>query len=311
MLMEHRWIAKALVQKAVSKTGASGAYHFAQRMIGGLRNFHPNQRIGYAGLIAADIGPDKLDGATVVEVGTGWAPIIPIGLHLLGARRIISFDLTMHLLPEMTLQAIPAMRECLPDLALRSGLPLPTLEERLANLLSCDLQTVYKRIGFEYRAPSDFTRSDIAPGSIDLLYSNLVFEHVTPTALTGILNHSRGILKPDGLAWHCVDYTDHYAHTFKDLSLINFLRYGERTWNAIGQSDIHYQNRLRKSDYVQAFVEAGFEIAREEDQMGVSEAHAREAPLAERFATRDLSDLTCTSSRFVLRIDPTPRSTVA
>ena len=303
MLTEHRWIAKALIQKAVSRTGMLRAYHLAQRVGGRLRNFDPSSRLVEAGLMAADVGIDKLTGSTAVEVGTGWAPIIPIGLHLLGARRILSFDLTAHLMPEVTLAALPKINECLPDFSAHSGVPLPALKDRLSQLLeSRDLDTLAKKIGFEYHAPLDVTQSAIEPQSVDLVYSNLVFEHVTVKALNSILAHSRRILKSEGLAWHHVDYSDHYAHTFKDLSLINFLRYGERRWNMIGQSDLHYQNRLRKSDYVRAFRAAGFEVAHCIDNFGVSEEQARRIPLAEPFAQCELSDLTCTSSRFVLRI---------
>jgi hypothetical protein len=46
VLMERRWIPKPLIQKAVSKTGMLRAYHFAQRVAGGLRHFDPSDRIG-------------------------------------------------------------------------------------------------------------------------------------------------------------------------------------------------------------------------------------------------------------------------
>lgn len=301
MLREHRWVAKAMIQKAVSKTGMIGAYHLAQRLVGGLRHFQPSERMVYAGMIAQDVGLNKVQGTTAVEVGTGWVPAIPIGLHLLGVQRVLSFDLTAHLMPEVTLGALQAIEACLPDLSERAGVPLADLQERFRQLTARDFLTLSSQIGFEYNAPLDVTTSAVAPQSVDLIYSNLVFEHVTPEALKAILEHSRRILKPEGVAWHHVDYSDHYAHTFKDLSLINFLRYDERTWNLIGQSDLHYQNRLRRSDYVHAFEAAGFEIVKAIDQLGVSEAQAREAPLAEPFSRCELADLTCTSSRFVLR----------
>jgi SAM-dependent methyltransferase len=296
--MEHRWIAKALMQKAVSKTGMLRAYHFAQRVAGGLRHFDPSDRIVYAGMIAADVGLDKVVDATAVEVGTGWVPIIPLGLHLLGVRRILSFDLTVHLMPDLMLQSLTQMGACLPDLARQSGIPLSLLQERFAQLVPQDFDALARQIGFEYHAPLDVARSAIPTHSVDLVYSNAVFEHVTPQALTSILEHSRRILKPGGLAWHNIDYSDHYAYTFKDLSLINFLRYKEGFWSMFGQSDLHYQNRLRRSDYVRAFEAAGFEVVHAIDDLGLSEADARKAPLAKSY---DLLDLTCTSSRFVLK----------
>jgi hypothetical protein len=300
MLREHRWVAKAMIQKAVSKFGLLRAYHLAQRIAGGLRHFHPSERIVYAGMMASDVGLDRLQGATAVEVGTGWVPMIPIGLHLLGVQRVLSFDLTRHLMPDMTVRTLAEVPGCLPNLAEQSGLPLGTLQERFSRLPR-DFDALARQIGLEYHAPMDVTQSDIPAQSVDLIYSNLVFEHVTPEALTSILIHSKKILKPGGIAWHHIDYSDHYAHTFKDLSLINFLRYSQSTWNAIGQSDLHYQNRLRKSDYVRAIEATGFEVVRCIDQMGVTKETARKTPLAEPFNQRDLSDLTCTSSRFVLR----------
>ena len=152
----------------------------------------------------------------------------------------------------------------------------------------------------ELITPCDVTKSDIAPHSVDLVYSNLVFEHVTPTALAEILAFSRRILKPGGRAWHHIDYSDHYAQTLKGLSLINFLRYGERTWNIFGQSVLHYQNRLRRSDYLRAFESAGFEVVQVIDNVGVSEDEVRKAPRAKRFASHEVADLMCTGSRFVL-----------
>lgn len=300
MLKEHRWIAKALVQKAISKTGMIGAYHFAQQAAGKLKHFSPRIGVDYAGLIGADIGMERIQGSTVVEIGTGWVPVIPIGLHLLGVKRILSFDLTKHLLPDLTMKVLRAVGSCLPDLAQGSGVPLPVLQDRFESLVSArGMYVLAKRSGFEYRAPCDVTTSNIEPHSVDLLYSNLVFEHVTPKALAEILAFSRRVLKPGGRAWHHIDYSDHYAHS-NDLSLINFLRYGERTWDAFGQSALHYQNRLRRSDYVRAFESAGFEVVRAIDHIGVSEAQAREVPLAKRFASRHVSDLMCTGSRFVL-----------
>lgn len=282
----YRWMAKAMVQKAVSATGTVPLYHWAQKRAGRLKNFHPKGRIEYAQMIGADIGLERVQGATVVEIGTGWVPIIPMGLFLLGARRILSYDLTRHLLPDVTMQSVRQLPGCVP--------PSAKLEALLA---APDFAALARIMGLEYNAPADVTASDIPPGSVDVVYSNLVFEHVTPQALTAILEHSRRILKPTGVAWHHVDYSDHYAHTFKDLSLIHFLRYSDRAWNWLGQSSLHYQNRLRRSDYVRAFEAAGFKVGSVQDVHGVSEAEALAAPLARPC---DLPDLTCTSSRFVL-----------
>lgn len=298
--LQHRWIAKALLQKTVSHLHLLPAYHLGQQIGGRLRHFHPSSRIEYAGKLAADIGREHLDGASVVEIGTGWVPVLPIALHLLGVREIHSFDLTRHLMPELTLRALRRMPECLPDLARRSGAPLAELERRFAPLADvARFEELTERIGLHCHAPQDVTRSAIGPESIDVIYSNLVLEHVTPEALTSILAHSRRILKPEGRCWHNVDFTDHYSHTHRGLSAINFLRYSDGFWNVIGQNDILYQNRMRRSDYLKAFEAAGFEVVRAIDHADSTGGIGR-VPLSRRFAAYPVEDLACMSARFVL-----------
>lgn len=298
MLTEHRWIAKALVQKSVSKAGLLPVYHRAQRIAGRLKNFHPHTRIEYAGKLAADVGLAKLDGAVMVEIGTGWVPIVPMGLYLLGAREVHSFDLTRHLQPDLAMRSVALLPDCFSDLERRSGCPAYRIVRRHAELAGCmNWMEVSERMGFHYSAPEDVTRCGLPDGSVDIVYSNLVLEHVTPSALEEILSKAHRILKPGGVCWHGIDCTDHYAATHKGLSPINFLRYGERFWSLIGQNDILYQNRLRRSDYLRAFSNAGFEVEK------IVESHLKDcsaAILSDRFKQCDEKDVSCLSMRVVL-----------
>jgi len=102
----HRWIAKAVIQKTASKLRLLPMYHCAQQLAGRLKNFHPRTRIEYPGKLAADIGLERLQGATAVEIGTGWVPVMPIALKLLGVRTVYSFDLTRHLQKMITMRAL-------------------------------------------------------------------------------------------------------------------------------------------------------------------------------------------------------------
>src|SRR4029077_3572224 len=235
MIREHRWIAKALAQKSISRLGLLPLYHRAQQIRGRLRGFHPDLRIEYAGKLAADIGLERLLNATVVEIGTGWVPVVPIALNLLGARLVHSFDLTRHLLENLTLRTLGLFPECLAELARRSGAPCEELRNRLTRIgMPHSFQRLCEAIGFVYHAPLDFTHSALAAESVDVVFSNLVLEHVTPAALVGILRESRRILRPGGVCWHNIDFTDHYAATLVGLSHTNFLRYSDWFWNAVG-----------------------------------------------------------------------------
>jgi SAM-dependent methyltransferase len=302
MIREHRWIAKALAQKSIAKLGLLSLYHRAQLVGGRLRNFHPRARIEYAGKLAADLGRAHLEGASVVEIGTGWVPVVPMGLALLGAREVLSFDLSRHLLPELAMRAVGLLPECLGELARRAGAPLDELTLRYARLGSCaSWGELAERMAFRYHAPADVTQAAIPPASVDIVYSNLVLEHVTALSLDAILSHSMRILRPGGRCWHNIDYTDHYSHTHAGLSAINFLRYRETFWRAVGQNDILYLNRLRRSDYLAAFARAGFAVESVNDHyLDESELLAPRL-LDERFAGYPSEDLRCGSSRVVLR----------
>ena len=302
-LAHHRWIVKALAQKTLSAMHLLPLYHHGQQWAGRLRHFHPNARIEYAGKLASEVGLSKLAGARVVEIGTGWVPVVQMGLHLLGAASIESFDLSRHLRPEPTMRAARLLGDCVPDLARRSGADARALESRVAALRAApSFESLLETMHFHYHAPADFSQSRIPAQSIDIVYSNLVLEHVTPEALRQILKESRRVLKRDGCCWHAIDYTDHYSHTFHGLPHLNFVRYSRRFWNAIGQNDILYQNRLRRSDYARAFAESGFVI---ESCRDFTVPRPAGLPVHADFARYDESDLTCAASRFVLRVvDP-------
>lgn len=298
MLTAHRWIPKAIAQKALSGLGMLPLYHRAQQIGGRLKDFHPNSRIEYAAKLAVDIGLEHLDGANVVEIGTGWVPVVPIALHLLGVRSIKTFDLNPHLQPELTMHALKLFPECLEELAKRSGASIYELERRM-HLLSAarTFQDLTQLIDLSYHAPEDFSGAGLEADSVDIIYSNLVLEHVTPEALIRILRESHRVSRPGARCWHNVDFTDHYSHTHRGLSHINFLRYSESFWNRIGQNDILYQNRMRRSDYVRLFKRAGYEIVNEDRYY----ADAIDVPLSEPFRLYDRDDLFCPASRFVLQ----------
>lgn len=298
-LWDHRWLAKAMLQKGISRLGLLPVYHRAQRSIGRLKDFSPSSRIEYAGKLAADVGLHRLQGAIAVEIGTGWVPVVPAGLHLLGVRSVYSFDLSRHLQPDMVAPMVRQLVNCVPDLVRRSGASAGTIHERLRALGSDDPDDLLRQMGFSYHAPTDFSRSGLAAGSIDIVYSNLVLEHVTPGALGEILREARRVLKPGGLMWHNVDFTDHYSHTFTSLSPMNFLRYGQGFWD-VASNDILYMNRLRRVDYARAFEDAGFECVKElQYQMTADEPMVKVHP---DFARYPEDELRCKACRFVLRL---------
>lgn len=306
MLRDHRWVAKATAQKVLSYPSLLPIYHKLQQFSGRLKNFHPADRVQYAAKLATDIGLERVKDADIVEIGTGWVPVVPMVLHLMGAKSIQSFDLNKHLQDNLTIECLKKLNECFGELAKRCAADMDTSLEWWKKWMTlratCDhfgYNAIFKRMNFTYHAPVDFTESPIHSESVDIVYSNLVLEHVTPDALVDILDESHRILRPGGVAWHNIDFTDHYAATHKGMTHVNFLRYSDKFWNKVGQNDILYQNRLRRSDYLKAFTKAGFEIENIHDHWSPVNLHG--VPLAPRFKFSEKGDISCTSSRIVLK----------
>jgi len=125
-----------------------------------------------------------------------------------------------------------------------------------------------ERYGIAYRAPFDVAESKLDDKSVDGCISTNTLEHVPRRDIVAIFDEVHRILKDDGIVSVKIDYTDHYAHTDRGISLLNYLRYDEQEWRTFNHR-CHYQNRLRHSDYIRIFEAAGFSTV--EEYLGFSE----------------------------------------
>lgn len=151
-------------------------------------------------------------------------------------------------------------------------------EVRLSSLHA--LEPLY---GIRYLAPADARATGLEPGSIDLVCTTSVLEHVPPPALEQIMRECHRICHERSVLSHVVDYTDHYAHTDPSIGEFNFLRFTDREWSRFSPA-LHYQNRLRHFEYAEIFRRAGFRVIREETNVaGSGPADLAAVPLAGRF----------------------------
>ncbi len=117
--------------------------------------------------------------------------------------------------------------------------------------------------GIEYRAPYDATKTDFEDKTLDACISTNTLEHIPKESITSIFDELYRTLKDDGIVSARIDYSDHYAHTDKTISLFNYLKFDENTWKRYNHN-CHYQNRLRHYDYVKIFNKCGFVVIEEE-----------------------------------------------
>jgi len=127
-------------------------------------------------------------------------------------------------------------------------------ERLLTDPLDDSLRRFY---GIRYLAPADARHTDLASGSVDLVCTTSVLEHVPVDVLAEILRECHRICNDRSVMSHVIDYTDHYAHSDASINIYNFLRFSEADWARYNPA-IHYQNRLRHFEYGQLFANARF-----------------------------------------------------
>lgn len=227
-------------------------------------------------------------GGVVMELGTGWLPTVPLLFHLAGARRLILTDVQR--LMDATTRA-EAKRVVLANEDLVRGplgLSPAAFRERLERMPACD-----------YLVPWD--PAALPEGSVDVLISRTVLEHIPAPVLEDYAGAFRRILRPGGVMCHLIDNSDHWQHHDRRLGRLHFLRYDDdwRWWLLCLR---RYQNRLRHSDYLALFARHGWQAAAalgEPDAASLRDLAT--LPLAPRFRFYAPEDLAILTSLLVLR----------
>ena len=81
----------------------------------------------------------------------------------------------------------------------------------------------------DYKAPfalEDFPEDE----KFDLCITTNTFEHFKKTELVYFLKILKKILIKNGKISSVIDYSDHYSHTDKNISNLNFLKYSNEEW---------------------------------------------------------------------------------
>jgi hypothetical protein len=203
---------------------------------------------------------------TVLEIGAGRDLAMPLSLRKAGISHVIASDINR-------LARIGLINSAAKRLIGKSFEGFDELDQ----------------FGITYLAPHVLSGSD---GSVDCSCSNEVLEHVPAERLLDLLKALRAVTK--GLTVHSIDYSDHYARSDQDLSRLNFLKYSSDGWRRFN-SRMQYVNRLRHSDYLQLFENAGFRIVEESSIQGVPP----HGDIAHEFCHYEPSDLFAVKGRIV------------
>ena len=196
----------------------------------------------------------------VVEQGTGWHGFDLVLFHLGGARRILTYDTTPWLRPDLlrrnaeVLAASPDIvkrwRGCVPE-------GVDERAERLRGSLDCPWETLLERLGVRVRVTRSMDRSEIGSGSVDLFYSNSVLQFMAPRDLAMLVRQAHRFLKPSGVSFHVIDCSDLHAANDRRISRLAYLTYPDALWKLLTSRYLNYQNRLRMPQFAELFDREG------------------------------------------------------
>lgn len=213
-------------------------------------------KAGYA------IGEDDV----FLELGTGYAIVEALTMILLGAKKVITVDITKDIRFNETIKYLQMLsEEHVNNIARRSTRAETQIAKIINELKICkSLEELLQRAGITYVAPYRIADLEVYAGQVTVCYSQVVLEHIPETVMRNIFTASKKFLGDKGLHSHIVNLTDHFRNPgfFRDNGItdVNFLRYSDKYWNFWCGNDIAYVNRLRFPFYITMFQELGFDI---------------------------------------------------
>ncbi len=307
------WRIKAIIQAVLSRTpGGPSMNDFLQRVAGGrrmrnLRSTIDSQLEEVRSMVRALASCGfSFKNACVLELGTGWEPTIAMCIAGLGAQ-VTTIDIRRNLRPSRyaRIKVAETYESIRAETSFSPG-QVEAIKRHADGRMEVDV--LLKELNITYHAPvPDSFLLTMPERRFDLVFSIAVLEHVPPLDIELLLQGQNRVLKPQGLAYHDIGPGDHAAGFDRNVSYVNFLKYNGPFWKFMGESALQYHNRLRRSDYDQAFDAHGLkQIWTERKICERSKAELRSGivrPIA-RFAAYDIEDLATYRVRVVLAVKP-------
>lgn len=266
-----KWKQKAIVQKIISYLPFSkNINYFFQKYVTKGENLNDEyflDRLGHAKehLTCYQKYTGNPFPNSSLEIGTGWYPVVPISLFLVGSDTIYSVDISMLTSKERIATTLRKFLDCQNAGKLKDFINYKTerfevLQSILSNLEKYDLEAILKVLKITYII-EDARKLSLPENSIDLVNSNNTFEHIYPEILIPILKEfKRVVKKQNGVMSHFIDMSDHFAHLDKTINIYNFLQFTDNQWKWIDNS-IQPQSRIRIYDYKKIYKDLNIPIS--------------------------------------------------
>ncbi|MFT3747649.1 MAG: class I SAM-dependent methyltransferase [Agriterribacter sp.] len=230
------------------------------------------------------------------EFGAGWTLVIPLAMSFLDFE-IYCVDIRKLIIPELIQDSIKKFKQN------SSVLPFDISGKKFAEAPSKKiLKYLDDTFQLKYEAPQDARATRFEDNTFDFMSSSVTMEHIPENDNLLILKECHRILNKGGILSVKIDYKDHWSYFDKSISIYNFLQYSEQDWKKYNPS-LHYQNRMRHSDYMRIINQSGFEVVKEVPFLPSEEDKKKLAAtkLDKHFQNYTFDDLGIRGSEIVLR----------
>ncbi|HEY1125174.1 MAG TPA: methyltransferase domain-containing protein [Sphingobium sp.] len=237
------------------------------------------------------------DGHQLMELGTGWVHWESLFTRLFYDVKVTLFDVWDNRQFPGFLGFASELRLQLRNQVDRPGDQIDRAEALLDRILACtSFDDVYKLLGFNYIIDPTGSLKAVPDGSIDLVISSDVMEHVPRGSIATLIQDFRRVLKPGARVAQQIVEKDHLTIYAPAAHPKAYLRYDERTWRRWFENDVQYVNRLQHSDFLRAFREAGMIVV---DECVVATCDSSEIKIAPEFVHYDKADLDAIVTRII------------
>jgi SAM-dependent methyltransferase len=199
------------------------------------------------------------DGASLVELGTGWIHWfgLYLSLHVNGNVKLELYDVWDN-------RQLDALREAFRELRSRWMNDVSVSESQRKQLDSIvnarSFEDLYKKVGANYTIDSNGSLESYRSESYDAVFSFHVLEHVGRDSIEVSIGHMYRILKPGGYCIHQIGIDDHLSHYDSKESKKNYLRYSLALRRRIFENVVQYHNVLQGEDFLRFFQRIGFDV---------------------------------------------------
>jgi len=152
-----------------------------------------------------------LQGAVVLEIGTGAAPVVPLVYGLAGAGEILLVDHVRALDQDLLVRTAFNLRGHSREISARLALPERDVLQRLRVQDDETIFAVLRQFGMQYLAPYDLLEATLPDHGVDVVTGSDLQQHFTSRYLRAMMPVIGRLLRPEGILCHCVERADRLA----------------------------------------------------------------------------------------------------